>query len=132
MTTPIRHRLQAIKYVCTAFERQPRPGWQYRAHFETKRIYCVGRGELTVAFTVHVVPPGHDDGVLTSSVTVWPPGRKQRGTPRLWKASAKRPGGWNPTLVRLDWYRKCERMLRSYGYHGQWRHSPYGRFGDFW
>jgi hypothetical protein len=23
-------------------------------------------------------------------------------------------------------------VLRDYGYHGKWRHSPSGRFGDFW
>jgi hypothetical protein len=23
-------------------------------------------------------------------------------------------------------------VLRRYGYRGAWRHSPWGRFGDFW
>jgi hypothetical protein len=115
-----------------AFERKPRPSWSYRAHFETGRAYVVGAVKLRVAFTVHVVPPGHSDGVLTSSVTVWPEGRKRAGGDRLWQASPKMPGGWNSTLKQADWYRSCDGLLRTYGYHGKWRHSPTGRFGDFW
>ena len=132
MPTPIRNRLEAIKRLCSTFERSPRPSWNYRAHFETNRVYELGRADLRVAYTVHVVPPGHEDGVFTSSVTVWPPGRKRPGSDRAWKASPKRPGGWNPALRRSNWYGQCERLLRSYGYRGQWRHSPWGRFGDFW
>ena len=132
MTTPIRLRLEAITRLCATFERQPRPSWSYRAHFETGRAYLVGRVKLRVAFTVHVVPPGHDDGVLTSSVTVWPEGRKRLGGDRLWRVSPKTPGGWNARLQGLDWYRQCEGLLRTYGYRGKWRHSPSGRFGDFW
>jgi hypothetical protein len=132
MTTPIRLRLEAIKRLCSAFQRQPRPSWNYRVNFGTGRIYAVGQAKLRVVFTVHVVPPGHDHGVLTSSVTVWLEGRKRLGDHRLWRASPKKPGGWNASLRRLDWYRNCEDLLRSYGYRGKWRHSPSGRFGDFW
>ena len=32
----------------------------------------------------------------------------------------------------MHWYRDCESLLRTYGYRGKWRHSPYGRFGVFW
>jgi hypothetical protein len=132
MPTPIRLRLEAIRRLCVAFERQPRPSWNYRAHFAIGREYVVRRVKLRVAFTVHVVPPGHDDGVLTSSVTVWPEGRKRPGGDRLWRASPKRPGGWNARLQQVDWYQSCEGLLRTYGYRGKWRHSPSGRFGDFW
>ncbi len=132
MPTPIRSRLEAIKRLCRAFEREPPPSWNYRANFGTNRTYRIGRGELRVAYAVHVVPPGHEDGVLTSSVTVWPPGRKRRGSDRLWNAGSKRPGGWNATLRQANWYGDCERLLRGYGYHGKWRQSPWGRFGDFW
>lgn len=34
--------------------------------------------------------------------------------------------------MNLDWYESCERELARYGYRGEWRHSPWGRFGDFW
>ena len=81
---------------------------------------------------MHVVPPGHDDGVLTTSVTVWPEGGKRFGRDTLWRASPKRPGGWNASLREVDWYRRCEGLLRTYGYRGKWRHSPTGRYGDFW
>jgi hypothetical protein len=132
MTTPIRSRLEAIKRLCVAFERRPRPSWNYRTNFATGRLYTVGRTKLTVAFTLHVVPPGHSDGVLASSVTVWPGVRRRLGDDRLWSASPKIPGGWNAALRRMGWYEDCEDLLRSYGYHGKWRHSPFGRFGDFW
>ena len=132
MPTPIRMRLEAIKRLCSAFERAPRPSWDYRANFGTNRRYRLGRSELRVAYGVHVVPPGHEDGVFASSVTVWPPGRKRPGSSRLWNAGSKRLGGWNSTLRQSNWYRDCERLLRSYGYRGKWRHSPWGRFGDFW
>lgn len=92
----------------------------------------MGQVKLRVVFTMHVVPPGHDDGVLTSSVTVWREGRRRLGGESLWQASPKRPGGWDPTLQRMHWYRDCESLLRTYGYRGKWRHSPYGRFGVFW
>ena len=26
----------------------------------------------------------------------------------------------------------CEREIRRHGYSGEWRKSPWGRFGDFW
>lgn len=32
----------------------------------------------------------------------------------------------------MEWYALCQRELRRYGYRGAWRHSPWGRFGDFW
>jgi len=132
MTTPIRFRLEAIKRLCSAFERQRRGSWNYRAHFETGRLFAVSRIKLRVAFAVHVVPPGFDDGVLTSSVTVWIEGAKRLGDDSLWQASPNRPGGWNASLQRLHWYRDCEELLRSYGYRGKWRHSPQGRFGSCW
>jgi len=50
----------------------------------------------------------------------------------MWNAGSNRPGGWNRALQRKDWYGDCESLLRSYGYHGKWRHSPWGRFGSFW
>jgi hypothetical protein len=130
--TPIRTRLEAIKRLCRTFERKPLPSWNYRATFGTNHVYPLRRGQLRVAFNVHVVPPGHDDGVLTSSVTVWPPDRKRRGSNRAWNASSKRSGGWNEALRESNWYGECEKLLRSYGYHGKWRPSPSGRFGDFW
>ena len=132
MTTPIRVRLEAIKRLCSAFERQPRSSWNYHAHFGTGRLSAIGRTKLRVVFTAHVVPPGHDDGVLASSVTVWLEGGRRVGDDRLWQASPNAPGGWNASLQRLNWYRDCEDLLRSYGYRGKWRHSPQGRFGDFW
>lgn len=42
------------------------------------------------------------------------------------------PGGWDAALLRANWYRECARLVRRYGYHGKWRNSPWGRFGDFW
>jgi hypothetical protein len=132
MVTPIRRRLEAIRGLCDSFERHPRPSWNYRAVFGTNRVYSLNRGELRVSYIVHVAPPGHEDGVFTSSVTVWPPRRKRRGSERLWNAGSKRPGGWNASLRASNWYGDCERLLRRYGYHGKWRHSPWGRFGDFW
>lgn len=119
MTTPIHVRLAAIRRLCLAFEREPRASWSYRAHFGTGRVYAVGRVKLRVVFTVHVVPPGHDDGVLTSSVTVWRDGGRRLGDDRLWRASPTKPGGWDPSLRQLDWYRRCEGVLRDYGYRGK-------------
>jgi hypothetical protein len=132
MMTPIRSRLEGIKRLCTAFEREPRPAWYYRTTFGMNRAYGLRGRELRVNFNVHVVPPGHDEGVFTSSVTVWPPGRKRRGNTRLWNGGSKKPGGWNLSLRQVNWYADCERLLRTYGYRGKWRHSPWGRFGDFW
>jgi len=132
MLTRIRSRLEAIKRLCSAFEREPRPAWNYRSTFGTNRVYSLRGGELRINFNVHVAPPGHDEVVFTSSVTVWPPGRKRRASGRLWNAGSNRPGGWNQALRQSNWYRDCERLLRSYGYRGKWRHSPWGRFGDFW
>jgi len=129
--TPIASRLDAIKSLCRQFERQPRASWTQRAHFGTTRKFLVGRTEVTVNYGIHVVPPGGREGVFRSSVTVWPKGRK-RGSASQWNAGSKKPGGWNAALVRLEWYQLCERELRRCGYRGTWRHSPWGRFGDFW
>jgi hypothetical protein len=129
--TPVMRRLDAIKRLCRHLEKEPRPSWYYRAQFGTNREFLVGRTEVTVNYGIHVVPPGGREGVFRSSVTVWPKGRK-RGSPRQWNAGSKKPGGWNAALLRLDWYQLCERELRRRDYRGTWRHSPWGRFGDFW
>lgn len=129
--TPIVRRLDAIKRLCRQFEKQPQPSWTHRAQFGTTRKFLVGRTKVTVNFGLHIVPPGGREGAFRSSVTVWPRGR-QRGPARGWNAGSKKPGGWNLTLVRLEWYELCERELRHHGYRGTWRNSPWGRFGDFW
>jgi len=132
MVTPIARRLEAIERLCRLFERRPRRSWNYKADFGTTRIYLVGRTELTVIYSVHVVPPGHAFGVLTSSVTVWTKGRKRKIPAGGWSTSTRTPGGWNAALLKLDWYRTCQRTVGRYGYKGEWLHSPWGRFGDFW
>lgn len=132
MTTPIRKRLEAIQRLTATFERDPRPGWTHRATFGTHRTYTLNSGELRVYFRIYVVTPGMKHGPLASSVEVWPPGPKRRGSEKVWQKSPKAPGGWNRALVRVRWYEDCERLLRSHGYNGQWRQSPEGRFGYFW
>lgn len=133
MVTPIAVRLKGIEQLSRLFQRRPRPSWTHRAHFSTNRIHAVGRTEIRVAYDLHVVPPGGNEGAFRSSVTVWTKGRRRRVEGRTpWNVSPSKPGGWNSALLRLGWYQECEQLLRRYGYRGKWRHSPWGRFGDFW
>jgi len=121
---PATRRLKAIEALARFFQQKPRSSWNYRANFGTTRSLAVGRTQITVAFGLHVVPPGGGkEGVFRSSITVWPSGRKRR--PRHY-------GTWNAELRRLNWYDECRGKLQSYGYRGTWRRSPWGRFGDFW
>jgi hypothetical protein len=114
-------RLDGIVRLCRFFGRQARGSWTGSAHFRTTRVLAVGRTQVAVSCAVHVVPDGLE-GSFGSSVTVWPKGRKRR---------ASQSAGWNAILVRMDWYRACQRALQRHGYRGKWRASPWGRFGDF-
>ncbi len=38
---------------------------------------------------------------------------------------------WHPRLLERGWYTACERLLRSYGYRGEWPSSPWGPHGRF-
>ena len=53
---------------------------------------------------------------LRASVTIWPPRQ----------AKVRRSD------VEREWIQSCERKIRRCGYEGEWRRSPWGRFGDFW
>ena len=122
--TPTVRRLNAIERLARPFQSQPRSAWNYRANFGTTRVFSVGRTQVTVAFALHVVPPGGgSEGVFRSSVSAWPKARR-RGPSEY--------GTWNAELLRLEWYAECRRELGRYGYRGKWRPSPWGRFGDFW
>jgi len=53
---------------------------------------------------------------LRASITLWPP--------RHPKA--------RQTVAERQWVRDSEQDIRANGYEGEWRRSPWGRFGDFW
>ncbi len=104
--------------------RQSAPSWvPANAGFELRRVLMLRKKRWTVCFRIHVVPRGdgtRKGGVrlgFKSSVTLWPP--------RLSKAEEN-------TLKQDGWYAKVHRVLLRVGYHGAWRRSPWGTFGDFW
>jgi hypothetical protein len=96
--------------------------WLANGGVETQRTISVGRAKLTVCYKVHVIPSRRP--TYKASITVWPRARR-RFTSRLQL-------GWHPDLLRMGWYQASAREFRQHGYHGTWRWSPWGRFGDFW
>jgi hypothetical protein len=116
--TPRRPRSHVPLRVFTALDRW----WLASAGIEAQRVISVGRAKLTVCYKVQVISSGRTK--YKASITVWPRARRRF-------TSAKQPG-WHPDLVKSSWYQACARALRRHGYHGTWRWSPWGRFGDFW
>ena len=118
----------------SAFKRRPRSHvalrsfagldgwWLASGGIETQRTISVGRAKLTVCYKVHVISSRR----LTykASITVWPTARR--------RFTSRTQLGWHPDLVKMGWYQACAREFRRHGYHGRWRWSPCGRFGDFW
>ena len=89
---------------------------------EVRQVVSVARTTWTVCYKIHAIPARRTE--YRSSITLWP--RPKRG--RISHAQA----GWHEDLVKSNWYSSCRKELRSRGYHGRWRWSPWGRFGDFW
>src|SRR5215510_13284747 len=96
--------------------------WLANGGIETQRTISVGRAKLTVCYKVHVIPSRRP--TYKASITVWPTARR--------RFTSRTQLGWHPDLLRTGWYQVCAREFRQLGYHGRWRWSPWGRFGDFW
>lgn len=92
------------------------------AGVEARRVISVGRVKWTVCYKVHIIASGTTE--YKASVTLWPNPRK--------RLTSRGGAGWQPDLVKANWYQACGRQLRRHGYRGSWQWSPWGRFGDFW
>ena len=96
--------------------------WLATAGVEANRVVTVHRTKWTVCFKLHLVRGQEVE--YHASITLWPTARQ--------KLASRRQLGWQPDLVRSNWYRACRRELGRHGYHGSWHWSPRGRYGDFW
>ena len=100
--------------------------WRVRTHVERRRVERVGRTHFRATYAIHATPLLRGLNVeVKSSITLWPPARRR--LPAGWKRA-----GWNADLLKKRWYQACQRELQRLGYDGQWKASPWGRFGDFW
>ena len=101
---------------------EPTPTHRISIGLEARQLITVARTNWTVCYKVHAIPSRRTE--YKSSITLWPRTKKH--------LVSRAQLGWHAGLVKTNWYRTCRERLRRHGYHGRWRWSPWGRFGDFW
>jgi hypothetical protein len=122
-TSAARSRLlRDIVLVARGAERRVVQGWVPKAHFTMNREIVASRKRFNLFVGLHVVPGGGGYRAYRATIGIWPKGRERFS----WEKA-----DYHPVLVRSGWYVASARLLRRYGYQGNWKPSPWGRFADF-